>query len=76
MDDRTLALCGWLDLTDGEREYRMAMAGRADRWVPACGGRETWTETQAGEFLYVYNPRTGKHGWLGRDDIVREECPY
>ncbi len=40
-------------------------------WTPACGGKETWAKTSAGkEAMYVYQASSGRHGWLGRDDIV------
>ena len=47
-----------------------------DRWIPACGGTETWTRYRDGrEYLYVWNPGTGSHGWLDRSDIVHPTLP-
>lgn len=47
-----------------------------NRWVPACGGTETWTRYADGrEYLYVWNPGTGQHGYLDRADIVHETLP-
>lgn len=43
-------------------------------WVPACNGKEVWGQTRAGrEALYVWQRSTGRHGWLGRDDIVYQD---
>lgn len=45
-------------------------------FVPACGGTETWTRYKSGaSFLYVVDLKTMETGWLGEDDIVREEDP-
>lgn len=43
-------------------------------WYPACNGKEVWAKTRAGkDALYVWQPSTGRHGWLGRDDIVYKD---
>ena len=49
------------------QEYFDAMYGREDTWVPACGGMEIVDNRGV---LYVFNPRSGKHGFCGIDDIV------
>jgi hypothetical protein len=50
------------------------VARKQGNWVVGCGGLETWAQTRAGkEALYVYQPSTGRHGWLGRDDIVYKD---
>ena len=56
----------------GQYEYNLAMAVKADQWVPACGGKETPYRTRAGRrVLYVYNPGRHEHGYLDMDtDIV------
>lgn len=53
-------------------EYMMAKVGRADRWVPACGGHETPTLTRSGKrLLYCWNPATGQHAYIDCDtDMV------
>lgn len=64
--------------SDAVLEYERAVMTRADTWVPACNGLETWTRARNGrEFLYVFNPAQGRHGWLERDaDIVRDDDPF
>ena len=56
-------------------EFNMAVAAKADRWVPACGGTETPTRTRTGaRLLYCYNPATGRHAYLNCDtDIILED---
>lgn len=52
------------------------MTDRTDRWIPACGGTETWCRYRDGrEYLYVWNPGTGEHGYLDRSDIVHPTLP-
>lgn len=54
-----------------QREYELARRANADRWVPACGGNEVPYLDKGKRVLYVYNHRTGKHGYLDLDsDIV------
>ena len=54
-------------------EYAIAVAGKLDVWVPACGG----TEVPHMGFLYVFNPGTMETGWLDMgSDIVRFTSPY
>lgn len=57
-------------------EYQMARIAKADRWVPACGGKEIPYRDRLGRtVLYVYNHRTGKHGFLdvGQDIVFEDE---
>ena len=50
----------------------------SDTWVIACGGTEKPTKTRSGRtYVYVYNFRTDKHGWLDVEtDIVQMDNPY
>jgi len=53
------------------------------RWVPACGGTETWAKARDGrEYLYVWwqnapesTPANLRHGWLDRNDVIRHDDP-
>lgn len=58
-------------------EYEEARKGRADRWVPACGGHEKPTRYPDGRtYLYVFNFRDGQHAWLDTStDIPRMDPP-
>ena len=59
-----------------EQEYRNAVAGLADRWVPACGGLEVPFTYNGTRWLYVFNPRRHEHGHLNLDtDIVHDMLP-
>jgi len=60
------------EVTPGELEYSRAVATKANRWVPGCGGREVEYLNKSGvRVLYVFNPATQQHGWLNLDsDIV------
>lgn len=60
------------EVTPGELEYARAVAEKANRWVPGCGGREVEYKNRNGvRVLYVFNPATQQHGWLNLDsDIV------
>ena len=62
-------------MTLGRIEYDRAVKARADRWVPACGGNEIPYRDKLGRMvLYVFNPATGKHGFLDMgQDIVFED---
>ena len=62
-------------MTNETTEYQMARIARADRWVPACGGMEVpYLDKLGRKVLYVYNHRTGKHGFLDvGQDIVFED---
>jgi hypothetical protein len=51
-------------------EYETAVARRADRWVPACGGLETPFVAGGVQWLYVFNPSTGDHGYYRYDSDV------
>ena len=54
------------------------------RWIPACGGTETWTRARDGrEYLYVWWQNAGesvpanrRHGWLDRNDIIHHTCRW
>lgn len=55
-------------------EYAQAVAEKADRWVAACGGLETPFLHNGAEWLYVFNPSTGEHGYLNLGtDLVTED---
>jgi hypothetical protein len=55
-------------------EYAAAVAAEADTWVPACGGHEEPFLHNGKEWLYVFNPATGDHGYLEMGaDIVWED---
>jgi hypothetical protein len=63
--------------TEAQVEYVEAQMAKADKWVAACGGNETWTTARNGRrYLYVFNPATGQHGWLNQSDVVEMDCPY
>lgn len=54
-------------------EYAQAQAAKADRWVAACGGHEEPFMHDGVEWLYVWNPNTGDHGYLNLGtDIVHD----
>lgn len=43
-------------------EFAVAIAGRMDVWVPACGGTEVPFISRSGiKMLYCFNPKLGKH---------------
>lgn len=58
-------------------------APNTDRWIPACGGTETWSRARDGrEYLYVWwanapvgTPAALRHGWLDRTDRIRYDDP-
>lgn len=53
---------------DAKTEYAIAMAGREDKWVPACGGSETPFTARSGKrLLYCFNPAVYKHAYLDLD---------
>ena len=64
--------------------YMEAQYRNLARWIPACGGTETWTKAQDGnEYLYVWwcnapdsVPACHRHGWLDRNDIIHHKCPW
>lgn len=57
-------------------EYWAAVEGKADKWVPACGGTEVPMMCNGSMWLYVFNPFTQQHGWLNiHTDIVHNEHP-
>ncbi len=50
------------------QEYRMAVAAKADRWVPANGGTEFPFRTRSGKrLLYCYNPHEQRHAYMDVD---------
>lgn len=53
-------------------EFNMAVAGNADRWVPANGGTETPFNSRSGKrLLYCFNPGLQKHAYVDcATDIV------
>lgn len=54
-------------------EMLAARDAARDRWVPAYGGTATWERTREGaDVLYVWNAGRQMHGFLHRDDIVRD----
>ncbi|MGH7164985.1 MAG: hypothetical protein ACREIS_05605 [Nitrospiraceae bacterium] len=65
------------DTAAAKEQYRVAVEELADRWVPACGGLESPSDTSHGRYLYVFNPGRALHGWLNLEtDIVQMESPY
>lgn len=60
-----------LDQTE-TAEFSMARITQADRWVPACGGKETPFRTRTGRrLLYCWNAFTNSHAYLDLDtDII------
>jgi hypothetical protein len=57
-------------------EFKFAVLGRKDTWVPANGGTETPFNTRTGrKLLYCYNPKLGKHAYLdvATDIILTDE---
>jgi hypothetical protein len=64
-------------MTDPVIEYRTAVTGRHDTWVPACGGLEPVSLINGRRIQYVFNPARGEHGWLDLDtDLVSMDPPY
>jgi hypothetical protein len=58
----------------GLTEYGRAVANMEDRWVVACGGSEEPFEYWGERWLYVFHPRSGKHGYLNMStDVVHED---
>lgn len=58
-------------------DYQYAVDNNLDQWVPACGGNEMPLIHKNQRWLYVYNPATGKHGYLNLDtDIVYQTPPW
>jgi len=52
----------------GQDEYKYAIAGNRDSWVPACGGMETPFMSRGGRrILYCYNPRQQRHAYVCLD---------
>jgi hypothetical protein len=58
-------------------EYKLAVAGNKDAWVPACGGTETVFTVCGKRVLYGYNPKQHKHAYLDLDsDMVMSDEDY
>lgn len=54
-----------------EAEFKMAVAGNKDTWVPGAGGKEMPVLKGGQRVQRVFNPKTRKHGWLDMgSDIV------
>jgi hypothetical protein len=55
------------------QEFEIALAGKLDRWVPACGGTETPIMKKGRRLLYCFNPSSGNHAYLDLDrDMILE----
>ena len=56
-------------------EWAMAVAGNADRWVPACQGTEVpFTSRSGTRMLYCFNPRQQQHAYVNvNTDVVMTE---
>lgn len=55
----------------------MTKIEKADRWVPACGGREVPTKYPDGRtLLYCWNPKTGEHAYIDceTDMVTHPPC--
>jgi len=53
---------------NGHMEYLSAVQNNADRWVPACGGRERpFTARNGLRLLYCYNPSQNRHAYINVD---------
>lgn len=48
-------------------EYDIAVSGRLNVWIPACGGTETPFEKKGRKLLYCFNPATMEHAYLDCD---------
>jgi hypothetical protein len=45
--------------------YQIAVAARADTWLPGCGGTEVpFTTRTKRRLLYCWNPSNGHHAYL------------
>ena len=62
------------NLSAATLEYQRAVAQRADRWVPACGGNEVPFTAEGSRWLYVFNPATAMHKYLNLDtDLIHDD---
>ena len=62
---------------EGQKEYRIAEAAKADRWVPGNGGREEPFTYNGIRYLWVWNPARGEHAYLNLDtDIIEQHPPF
>ena len=48
-------------------DYKAAVAAKADKWVVGGGGREVPVTRGGKQYMYVFNPATGKHGYRPMD---------
>jgi hypothetical protein len=56
---------------DTTPEFAAAMAAKADRWVPACGGHEPVSVIEGRRLQYCFNPRLHRHGYWDLDmDLI------
>lgn len=56
---------------NGQIEFTMAMASKADRWVPACGGTEPVSLIEGRRLQYCFNPCLHRHAYYDVDrDII------
>jgi len=65
-------------MNDPVASFNIALAGKIDTWVPACGGREPVFEVAGQRLQYCWNPATGQHAYysLDRDMILaHDELP-
>ena len=57
-------------------DYDLAIMKHDDRWVAAGGGSETPFTFNRQRWLYVFNPKRHRHGYLNLDtDIVQDGSP-
>ena len=58
-----------------EAEFKMAVMGNKDTWVPGAGGKEMPVLKNGRRVQRVFNPKTGKHGWLdmGQDIVFSDD---
>jgi hypothetical protein len=57
-------------------EYEAAVNQRLDTWVLANGGKEVPFTIGTTTYVYVWNPRRHKHGWLNMDtDMIEYQQP-
>ena len=56
-------------------EFAMAVAGKKDVWVPACGGHEQPFTYAGTRYLYCFNPQRHEHSYLNLDTDVIEPWP-
>lgn len=62
-------------MKENTSEYNAALAAKADRWVPACGGHEVPFTYNGTRYLYCYNPGQQQHAYLNLDTDMIEPFP-